>query len=250
MNITKDYESIPSIGNFLANENCAPYLRRKAYQNAVANLDAAICRIPLNYDELHDDHDCYLLPVNRATILFLEKLFLNCISENMACDESPQTITDNLIYCLTQAKHELHAQPFISIYEVNECYGGPEEGGWWYWTWTLESTRSIPHDEVADYLRQLLEDYSSMSDNCLSVSELNFDHIYSQYLDFRLDTQNQINNYKQLDFTTVGDFANNLHHTREARLWKDNTYHAHTEIMVVFEWAPGMLSTTHRPQYC
>lgn len=250
MNITKDYKAIPSIENFLANENCAPYLRRQAYQNAVNKLDDAICCIPLNYDELHDDHDCYLLPVNRATIQFLEKLLINCISENMACDESPQTIVDNLIYCTGQIKHELHAQPFISIYEVNECYGGPEEGGWWYWDWTLESTRSLPHDEVADYLRQLLEDYGSMSDNCIGENALDFDQIYRQYLDFRLDTQGQLNNYKQLDFTTVGDFANNPQRALTTCIWTDNTYHVHTEIVVAFEWAPGMMSTIHRPHYC
>ena len=24
---------------------------------------------------------------------------------------------------------------FLSVYELNRCYGGPEEGGWWYDTW-------------------------------------------------------------------------------------------------------------------
>lgn len=250
MNITKNYESIPCIENLIAKEDAATCTNSRAYQNAIHKLDDAIRSIPLNYDELHDDHDCYLLPVNRATVQFLERLLSNSISESMACDESPQTIVDNLIYCTDQIKHELHAQPFISIYEVNECYGGPEEGGWYYWDWTLESTRSIPHDEVSDYLRQLLEDYGSMSDNCINENELDFDNIYRQYLDFRLDTQGQINNYKSLDFTTVGDFAIIPQGNRIAPIWKDDADHARTEMVVAFEWAPGMLSTAHRPHYC
>ena len=247
MNITKDYESIPTIEALLnANKNPAE-CTSKAFERAVAQLDDKICSIPLNYDALHDDYDCYLLPVNRATVQFLERLLANQISESMACDECSRTIVDNLIYCMYQAKHELHAQPFISIYEANECYGGPEEGGWWYWDWTLESTRSIPHAEVSDYLRQLCEDYGSMSDN---EHHPDFEAMSEAYYAFLLETQTQINSYKFLDYATVGDFASNPHLTHEVTLWKDNSYHAHTQICVVFEWAPGMCSTTSRPHYC
>lgn len=43
------------------------------------------------------------------------------------------------------------AQPaFLSIYRSEQCYGGPEEGGWWYDVETLEGSKAFPSREAAE----------------------------------------------------------------------------------------------------
>lgn len=49
---------------------------------------------------------------------------------------------------LWQVQEEIQADPrFVSVYMVTRCYGGPEEGGWWYDSYELRA--SLP---IADYL--------------------------------------------------------------------------------------------------
>ena len=35
-----------------------------------------------------------------------------------------------------QLKDQTYAY-YVSLYRVEQCYGGPEEGGWWYDLWTI-----------------------------------------------------------------------------------------------------------------
>lgn len=52
---------------------------------------------------------------------------------------------------------------YVSVYEVSRCYGGPEEGGWWY-NWLEYTGRSLCRRvkkaaRVAEALRaELLDD--------------------------------------------------------------------------------------------
>lgn len=39
---------------------------------------------------------------------------------------------------------------YVSLYEVERAYGGPEEGGWWYDQWTLISTKKFFDEEEAN----------------------------------------------------------------------------------------------------
>ena len=39
----------------------------------------------------------------------------------------------------------------VALYEIDRCYGGPEEGGWWYDTGTLERIVVIRHSEEAAF---------------------------------------------------------------------------------------------------
>lgn len=48
---------------------------------------------------------------------------------------------------------------YVSAYDVNRCYGGPEEGGWWYDVWEFVETLSahtVEHE--AHIARGKLED--------------------------------------------------------------------------------------------
>jgi hypothetical protein len=48
------------------------------------------------------------------------------------------------------------AEPcFVSIYNHERCFGGPEEGGWWYDVYTLEGGKPFLSREAAEtYLTQ------------------------------------------------------------------------------------------------
>lgn len=37
---------------------------------------------------------------------------------------------------------------WVSVYECQQCYGGPEEGGWWYWHYSLEVSEGSTIPEV------------------------------------------------------------------------------------------------------
>ncbi len=41
---------------------------------------------------------------------------------------------------------------YLNIYELDRCFGGPEEGGWWYTAGTLLSSTEVPADANADEL--------------------------------------------------------------------------------------------------
>lgn len=51
-------------------------------------------------------------------------------------------VNHDLISVLEAKKEYVEQQEtlscYLSIYQVERCYGGPEEGGWWYDCWTLQ----------------------------------------------------------------------------------------------------------------
>ena len=38
---------------------------------------------------------------------------------------------------------------FVNVYRVERCYGGPEEGGWWYNAGVLEEVHALPNEASA-----------------------------------------------------------------------------------------------------
>ncbi len=45
---------------------------------------------------------------------------------------------------------------YVSVYEVSRCYGGPEEGGWWYDSFSLVNTQPVGHMQPAKELKKYL----------------------------------------------------------------------------------------------
>ncbi len=77
------------------------------------------------------------------------------------------------IYKEFRTKHESSKPIYVSLYEVDRCYGGPEEGGWWYDAYHLLSTKKFFDAEEAqtfcDALNQSIEK-SGLNDEDLSSS--------------------------------------------------------------------------------
>lgn len=40
---------------------------------------------------------------------------------------------------------------FVSLYRREQCYGGPEEGGWWYTRLSLDGSLQFPTREAAEF---------------------------------------------------------------------------------------------------
>jgi hypothetical protein len=48
---------------------------------------------------------------------------------------------------------------YLSVYFVSRCYGGPEEGGWWYDDWNYQgSIRCIDERQAQDLKREMEQD--------------------------------------------------------------------------------------------
>lgn len=48
---------------------------------------------------------------------------------------------------------------YVSVYNVESCYGGPEEGGWWYDYYRLLDSFQLTNQEEADKLWTILSGY-------------------------------------------------------------------------------------------
>jgi hypothetical protein len=45
----------------------------------------------------------------------------------------------------------IQSQPcYVSVYRVDRCYGGPEEGGWWYKRYVLEGSLPFANPTAAE----------------------------------------------------------------------------------------------------
>ena len=51
---------------------------------------------------------------------------------------------------------------YISLYRHSRCYGGPEEGGWWYSTYELMGYIPFASIEQAEAARTALEEQASI----------------------------------------------------------------------------------------
>lgn len=61
------------------------------------------------------------------------------VNEEATEDVQKQTKLFNRLY--KQRRGDAEAI-WVSVYDMQQCYGGPEEGGWWYWANYLTSSRA------------------------------------------------------------------------------------------------------------
>jgi len=51
-----------------------------------------------------------------------------------------------------------HGRQYVSVYEVQRAYGGPEEGGWWYDVYSLVDTVPVATRKAGLEVRKFLEE--------------------------------------------------------------------------------------------
>ena len=47
----------------------------------------------------------------------------------------------------------------VGVYHVDRCYGGPEEGGWYFDAWQHVASRLVPEQQWPGIKEELLEEY-------------------------------------------------------------------------------------------
>jgi hypothetical protein len=61
------------------------------------------------------------------------------------------TLLEDLAELIASHPQHQNAQPaFVSVYRKHRCYGGPEEGGWWYTRHALEGYIPFPTQTAAE----------------------------------------------------------------------------------------------------
>lgn len=129
----------------------------------------------------------------------------------------------------------LEQQPtlFLSLYETHQCYGGPEEGGWYYYFTECMATELLTFPALIDQWNELVkycaDQYGQVQTpdetTLLTISKLN-------------ELINQVD--QQTDNAWVQPVYE-LHFT-------DNPHDV--TAVIAIEGVPGILADTHRPYYC
>ena len=118
-------------------------------------------------------------------------------------------------------EYETRKDCFLSVYSVTQCYGGPEEGGWWYSFYDLEVTKHFYSWEAAekayDSLTEWAEEQTKERKRAATLALANMPEGNDPYL----DTEGYIPRHQ------VGD----------------------EEIYLVVEKERGENQTTERPHY-
>lgn len=103
----------------------------------------------------------HYLTLDDAQARLLTDLLAPSITRDNDGHIDPDTNPDaaNIVLQLEQAKRSDMAVLYVSLYEDEQCYGGPEEGGWYYWRtkhlWTNGSTDT---DEIVTWWNNVIAD--------------------------------------------------------------------------------------------
>jgi hypothetical protein len=66
--------------------------------------------------------------------------------------------TGNDTYPVDVIGFDIH-RVYVNIYRIARCYGGPEEGGWWYDMWQLEDSLCIRHKDLKELMPIIERNY-------------------------------------------------------------------------------------------
>ena len=204
-------------------------------------------------DDLNPVAEVFQVPMTYDQLCLISRLLLPLTSDDYQCEDCPTSMFDYIHSAIRQVSHDHLSQAFISIYEVDRCYGGPEEGGWWYDHWThLGSDSYDTQEALAHAFTAIREEYPYMG-NALTTDEL-----LKQYEDFVSGEGSYcIDRYEAHEAEAKGGFPHGFHQEWYSRAHEthyillDDTSHGRvSSVYLVFEWAPGMAATVSRPHYC
>lgn len=229
----------------------------KAINTIAEHLDAR----PVDWAHPENATCIYQLPVTHNQLCLLSRLLAPALSDGYAFEDTRSCMADHIhkairtVHCA--ASTGITAVPFASLYRIRRTYGGPEEGGWWYNAWSLDSTTALDCDSDEDILARLnplLEPYQNRfaqtPEDREATSPTNLLRIYHQFI---LDpdseaAQEVFRNYKaDGGYDHKGDWNHLPLDTRDVCI-----YHAPYDddsIWLVFEWTPGSAATYVRPHY-
>lgn len=85
------------------------------------------------------------------------------------------------LYRTYQAQSKDPKPVYVSLYEVERCYGGPEEGGWWYNSYQLLSTKKFYDEDEAEKFREFLS--GEVEKSGANEEDLSSSRGFDQYTD-------------------------------------------------------------------
>lgn len=90
--------------------------------------------------------------------------------DDLVHNESPVRLVAGHLYYRPerhQVTVDLRYRYYVAVYEVSRCYGGPEEGGWYFDSWT-----PLPSDDGIGWLYTYDEDLADLICRTLNESGL------------------------------------------------------------------------------
>lgn len=129
---------------------------------------------------------------------------------------------------------------WLSRYTIEECYGGPEEGGWWYDGWYLDWSECLTIEDLVTQWNELVHDLNDEAmpgHELISVNEL------------MLTTEQVMERARKLpDVDSQGERIPNI---QEYSLFEvDVRVDRYTHVALVVELSRGSHISINRPHYC
>ena len=122
---------------------------------------------------------------------------------------------------------------FLSLYETRLCYGGPEEGGWYYYFTERIATELLTFPALIDQWNELVKYCADAYGQVQTPDETTM---------LTISKLNEL--VKHVDQSSVNAWAQpvyELHFTGDPE---------HVTAIIAIEGIPGILADTHRPYYC
>lgn len=76
----------------------------------------------------------------------------------------------------------------VSVYNRELCYGGPEEGGWWYDWYSLETNERVPNNVVD--VEQKIQELAARFPESENYYSVNGGHTYTIFVEYRAGSMN------------------------------------------------------------
>ena len=145
-----------------------------------------------------------------------------------------------IIRQLDASEHVCQTGLWLSRYVIEECYGGPEEGGWWYDWCELDWSECLTVDDLATKWNELvcsLNDEAQPGHELVSVNEL------------MLTTEQLVERARKLpDLDSQGERIPNIQEYSLFDVCVRVDRHTHVELCI--ELSRGSHISIHRPHYC
>lgn len=187
--------------------------------------------------------EVYQVPMTYDQICLVSRLLLPLTSDSYQCDDCASTMFDYIHEALRQVTFLHTNQAFVSIYQVDNCYGGPEEGGWWYDHWTHMGSSSYDTvEELKQNIETLRETFPIFG------RALTTDEVVDAYVRFLTGEDSYC--LDRHDPQASGYHHDWFSRAAETKCYALDNNQYDDQMYLVFEWAPGMLSTTSKPHYC
>lgn len=185
-------------------------------------------------------NDTYNITLTEVQVAMLRRLLSPSVEPD---DEGGYTGDDDAIGIIRQldiSECVCETGLWLSRYTVEQCYGGPEEGGWWYDWWELDWSECLTLEDLVTQWNELVQ---SLNDEAMPGHEL------PSVSELLLTTEQITQRAEELhDTDEHGELIPNI---QEYALFELTVrLDRYTEAVVCIELSRGSHVSINRPHYC